>query len=605
IQIFELVDNNCPQGTDEIVAGICFVNEFGSTGSDDGEFNSPSGLALDSANDLLYVADTDNDRIQVFTTLDVTDKIPERPTNLDASAASPSSIILTWDAPEPNDEIPPITGYKIEFKKGSDNFTTLVADTKTTNTYFLHEGLADEIYTYQIYAINSEGISSPSSQSSAKPQHTTVPAGLTATAISPNQIRLSWTAPSETFGQAITDYTIKREIVAGVYEEIDTVDDKFTTYVVSNLATGKTYTYVVVANYALGSSDVSNSASATPQEDSEDQSSSPVTIPTSPRQLTATATSNQIKLSWNLPLSDGNSPITGYKIETKKDDGTYSVVIADTKSVTTSYTHTNVSQDTTYTYRVSAINSVGISNPSNEASANLAEVSLEIKPLGTFRINEGQTLSFTVGVTDSSLDDLIFSLGKGYPSGATINSSTGKFTWTPTKSQAPGPYVFDIVVRQGALEDSQIVTIYVDDVPDPTIEPTSKIASFVDPNKDPQHYVDRYNNEPNYKEWFDTNYPDRTIYEAVGLENPESKTLLPFVDPNQDPEYYIDRYNTDLTYREWFDTNYPEYSIYEAVGLETPMGFCGEGTTLIDGVCEVDQDYVKPKQKTCFLFWCW
>ncbi|HET6517227.1 MAG TPA: 6-bladed beta-propeller, partial [Nitrosopumilaceae archaeon] len=66
IQIFELVDNNCPQGTDEIVAGICFVNEFGSTGSDDGEFNSPSGLALDSANDLLYVADTDNDRIQIF-----------------------------------------------------------------------------------------------------------------------------------------------------------------------------------------------------------------------------------------------------------------------------------------------------------------------------------------------------------------------------------------------------------------------------------------------------------------------------------------------------------------------------------------------------------
>ena len=31
------------------------------------------------------------------------------------------------------------------------------------------------------------------------------------------------------------------------------------------------------------------------------------------------------------------------------------------------------------------------------------------------------------------------------------------------------------------------------------------IASFVDTTKDPQHYVDRYNNEPAYKEWFDEN----------------------------------------------------------------------------------------------------
>jgi len=46
----------------------------------------------------------------------------------------------------------------------------------------------------------------------------------------------------------------------------------------------------------------------------------------------------------------------------------------------------------------------------------------------------------------------------------------------------------------------------------------SKIASFVDTTKDPQHYIDRYNNELAYKEWFDTNYPDITIEEAVGLD---------------------------------------------------------------------------------------
>lgn len=41
--------------------------------------------------------------------------------------------------------------------------------------------------------------------------------------------------------------------------------------------------------------------------------------------------------------------------------------------------------------------------------------------------------------------------------------------------------------------------------------------SFVDESKDPQSYIDRYNNEENYKEWFDKNYPNYTIEEAVGI----------------------------------------------------------------------------------------
>jgi len=45
---------------------------------------------------------------------------------------------------------------------------------------------------------------------------------------------------------------------------------------------------------------------------------------------------------------------------------------------------------------------------------------------------------------------------------------------------------------------------------------TSQIADFIDSSKDPQHYIDRYYNEPFYKSWFDRNYPELTIEEAVG-----------------------------------------------------------------------------------------
>jgi hypothetical protein len=47
---------------------------------------------------------------------------------------------------------------------------------------------------------------------------------------------------------------------------------------------------------------------------------------------------------------------------------------------------------------------------------------------------------------------------------------------------------------------------------------STHIENFPDPTKSPQHYIDRYNNEPTYKEWFDLQFPDITIYEAVDLD---------------------------------------------------------------------------------------
>ncbi len=104
-------------------------------------------------------------------------------------------------------------------------------------------------------------------------------------------------------------------------------------------------------------------------------------------------------------------------------------------------------------------------------------------------------------------------------------------------------------------------------------EPTSKIASFVDTSLDPQHYIDRYNNEPAYKEWFDRNYPTLNIEEAVGIhiEPEEEKTSIQgYPDPKKDPQHYIDRYNNEHAYKEWFDRNFVGQSIYEVVGVPEP-----------------------------------
>jgi hypothetical protein len=93
-----------------------------------------------------------------------------------------------------------------------------------------------------------------------------------------------------------------------------------------------------------------------------------------------------------------------------------------------------------------------------------------------------------------------------------------------------------------------------------------EIAPFVDTTKDPQHYIDRYNNEPTYKEWFDENYSQySSIYEAVGLEEPVA-VVESVIDYTPEPEYI------------------PEPTVEVA-----DTSNCGAGTESVNGICKVIQ----------------
>ena len=82
------------------------------------------------------------------------------------------------------------------------------------------------------------------------------------------------------------------------------------------------------------------------------------------------------------------------------------------------------------------------------------------------------------------------------------------------------------IIAPNEFENNQHETIVINEqnnlLPSDSSQITSekkdeKLADFIDPNKDPQHYLDRYYNEQSYKDWFDRNYPDLTIEEAVGI----------------------------------------------------------------------------------------
>ena len=45
-------------------------------------------------------------------------------------------------------------------------------------------------------------------------------------------------------------------------------------------------------------------------------------------------------------------------------------------------------------------------------------------------------------------------------------------------------------------------------------------------DEEPEHYVERYTTEPDYKAWFDRNFPDYTIYEGLGITEAEYQEIV-------------------------------------------------------------------------------
>jgi parallel beta-helix repeat protein len=93
-------------------------------------------------------------------------------------------------------------------------------------------------------------------------------------------------------------------------------------------------------------------------------------------------------------------------------------------------------------------------------------------------IDERQTLDFIVGASDPDLDVLAFQLGAGAPSGATLDSVTGRFQWTPAESQAPGVYPITVLVSDNgspSLSTTRSFTITAVEVNDAPI--VSSIAN--------------------------------------------------------------------------------------------------------------------------------
>ena len=120
-------------------------------------------------------------------------------------------------------------------------------------------------------------------------------------------------------------------------------------------------------------------------------------VPSVPNHLSAsTGGDTRINLSWTAPGYAGDSPIIGYKIEVSPDgNANWTELVTNTGNTTTTYAHIGLAVGTTRHYRVSAINSAGVGDPSNIDDAITGPITDTTAPRVSSIVRETPTSSPT------------------------------------------------------------------------------------------------------------------------------------------------------------------------------------------------------------------
>jgi fibronectin type 3 domain-containing protein len=305
---------------------------------------------------------------------------------------STTSVILSWLDNTDAD----LAGYNVYRATSEDGvYVKLNASLLSASGYVDLTAPAAATSYYRVTAVDSTGNESgPSSFNVYRPATgavPTAPSSLVASNVSTSSITLSWADNSNNE----TGFIVERRNGDGSWSEIATLGASVTTYTNTGLNGGTTYVYRVRAVNSVGPSGYTNELSATTNN----------SAPAAPTSLAAAAlNANAVRLTW----TDNATNETGYRIERRLGaSGAWAVL--DTVGVNlTLFVDNSVLANTTYNYRVTAINTVGSSAASNVVSVTTpvadgytsVDIGAPLAGGSTTVVNAGRDYNITAGGTD-------------------------------------------------------------------------------------------------------------------------------------------------------------------------------------------------------------
>ncbi len=241
--------------------------------------------------------------------------------------------------------------------------------------------------------------------------------GAAASAGGSTSAHVTWTAPSS--GGPVESYRITPYVGATAQAPTVVPASADTSATVTGLTGGTTYTFRVEAVNANGSgpaSAPSNSVTPAAQD-----------VPTPPTNVIARPATASALVSWELPGSDGDSPITGQTV-TPYLGGVAQTPVA-VGATATSVTATGLTNGGQYTFRVRATNAIGAgpnSTPSTTVTPNYTLFDFTTPTT----VDSGDTLPVELGVKFRADSDGWITGVRFYKSAANTGTHTGNL-WAP------------------------------------------------------------------------------------------------------------------------------------------------------------------------------
>ncbi|MFH1016804.1 MAG: fibronectin type III domain-containing protein [Pseudomonadota bacterium] len=354
-----------------------------------------------------------------------------------ATAVSYTEIIISWTA------VSGASLYSIERSPNENGSFVEIAIAARNSLSYLDPGLEPATtYLYRVRAAkvfqNRNAVYTPYSNivSATTPDPLSVPAapsGLVASA-SGSQIVLTWQDNSDNE----TKFSIERCVGAGCtnYTPYAEAGADTTSFIDTNVTAGTTYCYRVRACNSAGCSAYSNTFCVA--------ISLPPNPPEAPSRLIATASGNQIVLTWQ----DNSSNETRFEIERCEGTGcTNYALYAQVGAGVATFTDSSVVAGTTYCYRVRACNADGCSGYSNIFCTLIPIVAPLAAPSGLVAVPTATQIVLTW--QDNSTGETRFEIERCQGAGCTnyapiAQVGSGVTTFTDTNVTSGNTYCYRV-----------------------------------------------------------------------------------------------------------------------------------------------------------------